>query len=268
MKTLMKLTMAVMMNVVFTNNVIADFEYVDFSSSSSLNLVDNASVNNNRLYLTEASAWNKGAAWHDQEQNVQDGFDTTFKFQITEKDPVYNGADGFAFVIQNDSSIAIGRFGQPGYGSYTIEETNGISNSIAIEFDTYNNWNLGDPGDNHISVQSRGLLPNCTDHAYSYGVTSNISDLNDGNVHAARILYSDNLLNVFLDDLSNPCLSVNLDMSNILQLNSGAGFVGFTAGTGSGYENHDIIDWSFSEVPEPATMFLLGLGGLIFRKRR
>jgi len=259
--------MVVMVNVVLTSSVSADLEYVDFSSSGFLNLVDNASVNSDRLRLTQASAWNKGAVWYDQKQNVQNGFDTTFKFQITEKDPVYNGADGFAFVIQNESSTAIGRFGQPGYGSYTIEETNGIPNSIAIEFDTYNNWNLGDPGDNHISVQSRGLLPNCTDHEYSYGVTSNISDLNDGNVHTARILYSGDLLSVFLNDLSNPCLSVNLDMANILQLDSGTSWVGFTSGTGSGYENHDIIDWSFTEVPEPATMFLLGLGGLLLRKK-
>ena len=39
----------------------------------------------------------------------------------------------------------------------------GISNSIAIEFDTSHNIDFGDPDDNHISVHTRGLLPNSPD---------------------------------------------------------------------------------------------------------
>ena len=49
-------------------------------------------------------------------------------------------------------------------------------------------------------------------------------------------------------------------------------FIGFTAGTGSNYGNHDILNWAYSpsyvvggisSVPEPGTYALLGLGGLM-----
>ena len=42
------------------------------------------------------------------------------------------GADGFAFVLQNDRRFALGEGGMSlGYG--------GIANSLAVEFDTYYN---------------------------------------------------------------------------------------------------------------------------------
>ncbi len=53
-------------------------------------------------------------------------------------------------------------------------------------------------------------------------------------------------------------------------------FVGFTSGTGAGYNNHDIITWAFNEdfapigAPAPGALSLLGLAllGLGALKRR
>ena len=60
------------------------------------------------------------------------------------------GGDGFAFVIQNTSSTALGLT-----NSYMGYE---ISNSLAAEFDTWRNSNfLGlEPSNNHVGVQSAG----------------------------------------------------------------------------------------------------------------
>ena len=105
--------------------------------------------------------------------NVREGFDTTFTFRISSPsqkcdvmEDVYTmcrsrGADGFAFVIQNDNIEALGTGGK-GIGY------EGIRNSIAVEFDTYYNYENLDSYENHISVQTRGWrYPNHSNHSYS-----------------------------------------------------------------------------------------------------
>jgi hypothetical protein len=127
-----------------------------------LNLVGNAERLEDRLRLTADQDNQTGAAWLSSKQSVQDGFEATFQWQIARSDPAVGG-DGFAFVIHNADvpfpDLALGTGGSGiGYS--------GIANSLAVEFDTVQNppeefgGNLGDPNDNHISVQSRGAQPN------------------------------------------------------------------------------------------------------------
>ena len=146
------------------------------------------------LRLTAPFARLSGAAWYPREMNIREGFDTIFRFRVTEPstvcdfmDDVYTncrsrGADGFAFVIQAESPVALGAAGmQLGYG--------GTSNSVAIEFDTRYSYEMFDPYENHISVHSRGWRNrNSANHTYSFGSTVAISDLTDGD-HDVRIVY-------------------------------------------------------------------------------
>ena len=146
------------------------------------------------LRLTAPFARLSGAAWYPREMNIREGFDTTFRFRVTEPstvcdfmDDVYTncrsrGADGFAFVIQAESPVALGAAGmQLGYG--------GTRNSVAIEFDTRYSYEMFDPYENHISVHSRGWRNrNSANHTYSFGSTVAISDLTDGD-HDVRVVY-------------------------------------------------------------------------------
>lgn len=70
------------------------------------------------------------------------------------------------------------------------------------------------------------------------------------------------------------------DQALTLDLGSTDAFVGFTSGTGSGWANHDVVNWTFRDtfepittaVPEPASwaLMILGVGGVgaALRRRR
>ena len=225
------------------------FNYPDFSSTVGLALVGDATQIDNKLRLTLPIAQQAGAAWHITKQFVQDGFETTFQFQITDLgggSGLEPGADGIVFVIQNNSVSALG-FGGYGIGYH------GIPNSLAVEFDTWHNSSWDDPNNNHVSVHTRGIDPNSVHHAYSLGSTTEIPDMSDGNVHTARIDYVPGTMRVYLDNLTEPALTVDVNLGDILSLDGGYAWVGFTSATGAAWENHDLLSWSFNAggAPEP-----------------
>lgn len=230
------------------------FDYPDFSSAAGLNLVGTTARVDDRLRLTSSKSWQNGAIWYTTRQFVQEGFETTFQFQITNlgSNPNYApGADGIVFVIQNHSASSLGAHGGGiGYGNLNSPEE-GIPNSIAIEFDTWSNdsncsgCNFNDPNNNHVSVQTRGLDTNTPDHNYSLGTVSNIPDLSDGTTHTVKIDYYPGSMRIFMDNLLTPILTVNVSLSDTLTLDNGYAWVGFTSATGLSWESHDLLNWSF-----------------------
>jgi peptide-N4-(N-acetyl-beta-glucosaminyl)asparagine amidase len=196
------------------------------------------------VQLTADAPGQTGAAWLPAKQQVQDGFTATFAWQINRARAV--GGDGFAFVIQNTSAMALGEGGSGmGYS--------GIANSLAVEFDTTQNtpeeWGgtQGDPNANHLSVQSRGTMPNSADPTYSLGTTSTIPALADGAIHQAQITYTPGTLTIFLDDFTTPVLTIPVDLATTLELSDGQAWVGFTAATGSRSQVHAIRAFSVTD---------------------
>lgn len=221
---------------------ICDFNYPDFTSTNGLILNGNAfQYGGSILRLTPSIQSQAGSAWYYTKQNVSEDFTSVFHFQITPS----GGADGFAFVIQNNGTSSLGSKGW-GLGY------DGIPSSIAIEFDTYQNGahlfdtNLGDISDHEIAVHTNGLSPNSAyeSHALPPGpIISPIEFQSDLQPHAVKVVYTLGVLEVFLDDFSNPVLAVSVNLKSTLGLSDGTAFVGFTASTGAQTENHDILDW-------------------------
>lgn len=112
------------------------------------------------LRLTPSLGRSSGASWYRRKVNVREGFDTYIKFQISNPsqkclvmDDVNTycrsrGADGLAFVIQNVAPDALGSAGS-GIGY------EGIFNSLAVEIDTFFNYENMDFYENHISVMTQ-----------------------------------------------------------------------------------------------------------------
>ncbi len=217
------------------------FNFLTFNESIPLILRGHASFIDGVLGLTKAKVWRVGGAWYAFPVNVLNGFETVFSFRIDR-----DGSDGFAFVIQNDNLSSLGNYGV--YMGYNIP------NSIAIEFDTWKNTELGDLSHNHISVQTHGTEINGPQSDYTLGY-SDIPFFSDNLVHFVRISYVPHHLSVFMGDslgqMDEPVLSISLDLESIMSLTNGKAFIGFTAGTGGRGETHDILQWSFVSTGTP-----------------
>lgn len=224
-------------------------------SGHTLHLLYHAKQQPRFLRLTESSRIQYGACWLTEKQQVDGGFSTYFEFQITDRGGSFPedivtedlGGDGFAFVIQNAGPDVIG--GAGGGICYA-----GIPNSLAVEFDTWDNMQtkqvgVRDVDDNHIGVHTRGIDPNSECEALALGQSSNLPELSDGNVHTARIDYVPGQLAVFIDDNEIPVITVKVDLEETLALDEGKAWVGFTAATWDAYENHDILRWAFTATP-------------------
>jgi Protein of unknown function (DUF1573) len=236
------------------------------------------------LRLTTANMNQHGAAWFYVPQPISTGFTTAFQFQISSTNSCFFctfPADGMALVIQNDPA-GTGALGYTGngqnlaYGNEDISTASGpgkaIKNSLAIELDTHQNSDYGDPDGNHIAVQSCGpnnsstLTPNSADHNYACpdGNLAKIAlqslptgmSLTDGKTHTITVNYLPpgtctsgcNNLSVYMD--STLIVQATVNIATQLNLtNSGGAYLGFTAATGSQVQNNDIISWTFSSLP-------------------
>jgi hypothetical protein len=236
------------------------------------------------LQLNTANQNQHGAAWYYLPQPISTGFTTAFQFQITGTNACFSctfPADGIALVIQNDPA-GTGALGYTGdgqnmsYGNNDVSTASGpgnaITNSLAVELDTFQNTNYSDPNGNHIAVQSCGpnnpstLTPNSADHDYTCpdGNLAAIAleelpiglSLSDGNPHTITVNYLPpgtctsgcNNFSVYMD--STLILQATVNLSTQLSLTAnGSVYIGLTAATGGSVENNNILSWSFSSLP-------------------
>ncbi len=226
----------------------AQFSFNTFPSATGFNLVGSAAVTGGNLRLTTATNNQQGGAWYATRQTVAQGFAVDFVFQITNRNN--GGADGFAFVIQNSSSTAIGTGG----GGCTLGY-DGMPNSIAFEFDTYQTTgacggatNTNDPNANHISIHTLGTAPNSVAESASIGIysPSAATAVDNGSTHTVRIIYVPGTITFFYDNLTTPVITAPFSFATALNLNSGQAWLGFTGTTGGANEQHDILSWSFT----------------------
>ena len=217
-----------------------------------LHTLGSARLDGGILRLTPAVNDQAGAAWLGEKQAVLNGFETTFRFQLTEQGGLGRGADGFAFVLQNAGPDALA--GRGSSGGWALGDgmgdakRPGIPLSIAIFFDTFKNGEIKDPSDNFITVSTNGKIgemrwpPSRLAHTRRLKVR-----LKDRQVHTSRIVYRPPVMSVELDGA--PVLNAAVDLRFVTDP-EGASWVGFTASTGAGWENHDILSWTFSS-PRP-----------------
>jgi hypothetical protein len=262
--------------------------YPDFSNTAGLTMIGSASTavtsDGTVLRVTPASGNSTGAAYSTSSITLGSNatFSTSFQFRFTNPGG-WDPADGIVFILAANTSGIGGAGVGMGYA--------GVPHSVGIEFDTYNNagYGLGNndgSSSNHVSIDTNGSLTNTAiTNVYgngSCGFTNGYPAQNDhtvagcmsnGNLWTVNIGYDGSALSVDLLDPAegyafNAISNFAIDIASILGTNSA--YVGFTAGTGAGWENHDIVNWQFADttqlappgnnVPEPASLLLAGLG--------
>src|SRR5262245_39165360 len=184
------------------------FSYTDFSNVGTLQLVGNAAQSGTALRLTSSISNQASWAWHRTKVPVLSGFDTTFTFRIT---PLVAGssAEGMAFVIHDDSNglATVGGMGTGmGYGNGSNNAV-GIRNSIAIELDTYLDFNLGDTRNDELSIHTRGPAGNSDDEYYSIARGRPVTGFTGGQVHTLRVRYVPGTIEVYVDNAPAPAIA-------------------------------------------------------------
>lgn len=182
-----------------------------------------------------------GGLWMQTQQPVRGGFETTFKFRITDK--VRNGGDGFAFVLQDRPTPSLGTSGSRLGFIYG-------GSAFAVTFDTYHWHRSRYVKYDEISVISCGGEESYEKLKDTMGTVTAPELYSDGRIHTARVRYEPGHLQVFLDDFEKPVLTVAVKLEDFVSFDSDRAWVGFTASTGADSENHDILSWSFNKAGE------------------
>ena len=229
------------------------FTFHNFKNTKSLQLLGNATnvttSDGAVLQLTPSTSGQAGAAFTAVPIpfGPHVGFSTFFTFRLSkpggfvDSDGV-QGGDGIAFLIQSAGYMYGVGGGGIGY--------EGINQSLAVEFDTWNNFTQnGFPGDlngNQVAVNLNGVL----NDPVSVPITN---AMNNGNVWYAWVDYEgvSQDLQVRLSEIpirpKAPILDVTVDLPSILGTTNA--FVGFTSGTGAAYNQQDILSWKFMALP-------------------
>jgi uncharacterized protein (TIGR03437 family) len=247
------------------------FTYNGFASTAGLTLVGSAATASTSdgtvLRLTPASGDQSGAAYSTTAVTLGNNatFSTQFQFRLSNpggEDP----ADGIVFVL-GTSTTGLGGVGV-GMGYQGVG-----GNSVGIEFDTYNNAGFGlgnndGNSSNHVAIDTNGVLTN-TDLTNVYGnqscgftngnpaQNSNTVPgcMSNGDLWTVNISYNGSTLTVVLTDPAegSSFTAINNYAINLASiLGQSTAYVGFTSGTGAGWENHDIVDWTFANATQSA----------------
>ena len=247
----------------------AGFTYNNFSNTKSLQFLGNATnvttADGAVLQLTPPAIWQDSAAFTAVPIpfGPHVGFSTFFTFRLskpgigvggeTNSNGVLGG-DGIVFLIQSAGYV----LGITGGGMGYL----GISNSLAVEFDTFNDGtmfgnNPGDRNGNHVAVNFNGVLSD----AISVPITT---PMDNGNVWYAWIDYEgvSQDLEVRLSEIPvrplAPTLDTTVDLPAILGTTNA--FVGFTSSTGTAWNEQDILAWKFMALPTKRITGVLTLG--------
>ncbi len=136
-------------------------------------------LNDTCWQLTSDELWQAGSIWNEEKVDLTQSFQVIMRLFFGCKDE--QGADGIVFGLQ-PVSTSVGVEGE-GIGFQ------GVIPSLGIEFDTYQNTNLGDPFFDHIAVVRNGNMNHATANTLAGPVQASATDSNieDCNWHTLRV---------------------------------------------------------------------------------
>ncbi len=228
-------------------------QFNDFSDVSQFQLRGNAAQVGNRIRLTSSVGGQAGSAFLTDPVLLWPDFTFKAMFSFAVSNPSGDGADGLAFLLQNDSRGAAALGGAGGAIGLT-----GISPFVAVVFKDYQQPQL------QLRTNTGGET----------AITAvNIANFEDGVARYCWVDYQgwSDILSVYYSN--NPTMPLTPTLQYTIDLGAYFGtdtmpFAGFTAATGGEYATHEILAFQFQGMPEPGTLSLLGVGLLALARRR
>jgi fibronectin type 3 domain-containing protein len=205
-------------------------------AGGSLALNGSAFIDGSVLKLTNGHASQISSVYAKAQQNVTN-FSTEFDFQITGNWPL---SEGFTFVIQRQGLGAIGQ-GGGGLGYGTTSTGQGITNSVAIKFDVYDN---AGEGTNSTGLYVNGAAPTSSGSVW---LGNTAFDMRSYDVSRATMTYDGTKLTVTLKNLRTGATATQTYTVNIPAVIGGnTAWVGFTGSDGSIVSTQTILNWKYS----------------------
>jgi len=215
-------------------------------TQDSVILNGSAILNGTKVQITDGNpaGHEAGSGWYSIPVNIQ-SFTTDFSFQITPG--TTPTADGMAFVIQGNTTSALGpEGGGLGYGpDYPTNPSASvhvpIAKSVAVKFDLFSNVSEG--------VDSTGIYTNgVSPTTPAVDMTSSGVDLHSGNVFKVHMTYDGTTLTMTITDTTNAAKTFTTSQPiNIPSIVGGnTALVGFTGGTGGLTAVQGILTWIYA----------------------
>ena len=177
--------------------------------------------------ITDEVGWQSGSIWSPNSIDLNNSFDFTFDINVGDIDAA--GADGLVFVLRQEP-------GEPGGGGGGIGYE-GILNSIGVEVDTWMNADMGDIPQDHIGVNSNGVI----NHDLVAPVA--LPNIEDGEFHSFRITWNPLItqMEVFFDGTS--MLTYTGDIVTDIFGGDSEVYFGWTSGTGGSFNKHTVCSY-------------------------
>ena len=184
-----------------------------------------ASQDNCNCYTLTQDGFNlSGAVWNIFKIDLNESFD--FKFSVYLGSNDQQGADGIVFVLQPISTNIGSTGGGLGFS--------GVTPSIGVTIDTWQNSNNEDPVYDHISIQKNGDLNHSGSNNLAGPVTAlqGSDNIEDGQWHLLRIEWNptSKVMRTSMDGVER--LSASVDLINSVFNGDPMVYWGFTASTG------------------------------------
>ena len=207
----------------------------DMAAQLNANLIGQASdLGSNCYIITQDNLNQVGGVWYDNAIDFSDDFTIYYQGNFGSKD--FEGADGMALVFKGNSQPELGISG----GGLSYQ---GISPSLIVEFDTWQNFDLGDPVWDHIAIMRNGS-PNhnnpVTNLAGPIQASASNFNIEDGQSHEIKLEWvaASQVLIVYFDCI--PRTQINLDVKNSIFSGDDSVFFGFVGSTGGNSNLHQV----------------------------
>ncbi len=197
-----------------------DFDLVGDASITQFNEAD-------CIQITPEENAQRGCAWLGNTISFAQPFRHDMYVYLGTKDD--NGADGICLVYQNSLPNPCGDVGG-GIGAQ------GILNSIIIEFDTWQNDDLGDPRQDHIALNLNGNM----NHNSSLELPVSAGNLEDGEVHRVSFTWQPLSMEYVFELDNQELFRGNYDFVNLVFGGNSDVYWGYTASTG-GFSNQQYV---------------------------